>query len=626
MAIKKIILAILLLITVFSTPCYAAKYSKVEILPYANNSNTPKLAIKVNLLKGAKTYWRIAGESGAAPRFNWKDSENIKKFKVNFPAPKRFEYMGIESYGYDEDVIFPVDIKLNNPNKDSILRLQVELLICKDLCIPENHNIELFLGNHINHYLEIKDALDKLPIKLTDKNLLASWISNENRDIFVNFKIANIPHINDSFDIFLENTAMTILDKPEIRKASDGVVHVKSKVRYLYDVDSVKKELENQIITLTLSNGKKAYELTSIFTNNPEGKSTNLNYYKLRIILIALLGGLILNLMPCVLPVLSIKILSILKNGGSTHNKSEITKSLLSTALGIITSFWLIAIGLSILRHAGEAIGWGIQFQYPPFLIFLILVLLFFAANLWGLFEILLPNSLVDKMADLSKGKNFFADFFTGMFATLLATPCSAPFLGTAITFALSSSYFDIFLIFTFLGLGLAAPYIALSFTPKVFKYLPKPGNWMIALKRILSITILLTAIWLSTILYSIHTQQVINSEWQKFDYALIEPAINKGKIVFVDITAKWCLTCKANKKFVLETQDTKQILNAQNILKLQGDWTAKDKYISEYLKHNNRYGVPFNIIYSKKYPQGLPLPEILNKKIITEAIFESTN
>jgi len=620
MIMRKISAALFLLSVVFATPSYAAKYSRIEILPYADNSRVPKIALKVDLFGGAKTYWRMAGETGEGPKFNWQESENIEDFKVSFPVPKRFDYMGIENFGYDDDVVFPVDIKLKDVSKDTVLRLNAEILVCKDLCIPEYHKIEVTLGDHINRYMEVKKYLEKIPEKLDKENLKASWLSVEGTDIFVNLKLSDVAGLDEGFDLFLENKALSILDKPDIKINPSGEVDVKAKLRYVYDIDSAKKALDNQIVTFTFSNEKRGYELTSIFVDNENGNFHSYNLVRIKLLLLAFIGGLILNLMPCVLPVLSIKILSILKYGGKSASKGEILKNFIATSLGIISSFWLVAVGLSILRYTGQVVGWGIQFQYPPFLMFLIVVLVFFAANLWGVFDIILPKSINNKINAFDKD-GVYESFITGVFATLLATPCSAPFLGTAVAFALSGNYIDIFLIFTFMGIGLAFPYIILAFSPELFKFLPKPGAWMQKLKKILAVIVLLTAIWLMSVLYSINNQKVINDDWNKFDYSLIEKSVEEGKTVFVDITAKWCLTCKANKKFVLETAEIKQALEKENIVKLQGDWTSKDDYISAYLKNHNRFGVPFNIIYSSKYPEGYILPELLTKQIVLDAL-----
>jgi suppressor for copper-sensitivity B len=299
----------------------------------------------------------------------------------------------------------------------------------------------------------------------------------------------------------------------------------------------------------------------------------------------------------------------------------------MASAAGILFSFWVMAGVLSTLKSAGQTIGWGIQFQYPGFLLFLIAVLLGFAANMWGLFEIPLPRLIVKNMpARHEHEPTLLGHFLTGSFATLLATPCTAPFLGTAVGFALAREGVDIFIVFTFLGLGLAFPYIVLALSPQVFKYMPKPGRWMIFLKKVLAAALALTAVWLFTVLMTVATQATLDDGWSPFDEALIAPAVNDGKTVVVDVTADWCLTCKANKRLVLDQQEVEDALSGPNILRLQADWTQRNETIAAYLRKYGKYGVPFNIVYGPGAPQGIILGELLSKDEIMRALAEATD
>jgi len=626
MILRKIIALFTLVFLLHASGAYAEQYSHIEILPFTNSSGKEGLGIKVDLESGWKTYWRMPGEAGEAPKFDWQGSENIDKLEVKYPAPIRFTSQEIDGFGYERSVIFPALIEKKNQSEDAVLNLEADILVCNKLCVPEHHSISYNLSSGgVNNYKQVQSAILKLPTKLNESDVKNIWLTQEADGIYLNFNLDNIKNIDKSFDLFLENESMDILDRPQISFTSGASINVKAKVRYVYDLAKARKEIAGKAVTLTLSNGNRAYEVSTIMNDiapNATGIDRTENWLNLKMIIIAFLGGLILNLMPCVLPVLSIKILSVLKYGGAEADEIEhkVLKSFMATSLGIVASFWIIGAGLSALKYMGQMVGWGIQFQHPVFLLFMILILIFFAANLWGIFELMLPQSVAVKLHKRGDD-DFLSNFLSGMFATLLATPCSAPFLGTAIAFALSGSHFDIFSTFTFMGLGLASPYIALSFSPSLFKYLPKPGAWMEKLKKVLAVIVLLTAVWLISIFTSIYNQDVISSDWRKFDRLLIKPAIVHNKIVYVDITAKWCLTCKANKKFVLDTDEIKKVLNSSEILKLQGDWTAKNEYITKFLQENGRYGVPFNVIYSKKFPEGLVLPELLTKQIVLDSI-----
>jgi suppressor for copper-sensitivity B len=348
----------------------------------------------------------------------------------------------------------------------------------------------------------------------------------------------------------------------------------------------------------------------------------------IQIALIAFLGGLILNLMPCVLPVLSLKILSVLSHGGKNQGqkgRNDIFNNFSASAFGILITFWLMAGTLAALKATGQAVGWGIQFQNPVFLSFLIVIVLIFAANMWGLFDIPLPRFIARNIpARHEHEPTLVGHFMSGVFATLLATPCTAPFLGTAVGFALARSAPEIFSVFSMIGLGFAAPYLLLAVSPGLFRFLPKPGQWMVTLKKVLSLALVLTALWLASVLFAITSTPALDEGWQPFDETLIAPAVKEGKVVIVDITADWCLTCKANKRLVLEQDDVVEALSGPEILRLQADWTQRDANISAFMEKYGRYGIPFDIVYGSAAPEGIPLPELLSKKAILDAVAEA--
>jgi suppressor for copper-sensitivity B len=278
-----------------------------------------------------------------------------------------------------------------------------------------------------------------------------------------------------------------------------------------------------------------------------------------------------------------------------------------------------------VLQATGKNIGWGIQFQHPAFLVFLIAILCLFSANLFGVFDIPLPRFIANRIpARHDKEPTLMGHFLTGAFATLLATPCTAPFLGTAIGFALAGGPVEIFVIFTFLGAGLALPYIVLAISPGLFRLMPKPGKWMGTLKKVMSLALLATAGWLVSILLTVAASATLDDGWQKFDQALIAPAVQEGKTIIVDVTADWCLTCKANKKLVLQKKEVVEMISAPNILRLQADWTHPDQAIADYLKSFGKYGIPFNVVYGPGAPEGIVLPELLTMDTVQNALTEA--
>ena len=334
---------------------------------------------------------------------------------------------------------------------------------------------------------------------------------------------------------------------------------------------------------------------------------------------IAFIGGVVLNFMPCVFPVLSLKIYNVLSQKQENISDKTIKRNFLATILGIIFSFFILSLLIVFLKKIGHNLGWGFQFQSPFFLFFMILILILFSLNLVDVFSIDIPiifKKFLNRIINLNKkSSEFFQNFFLGSFITILSTPCSAPFIGTAIGFAFVSPNQIIFLIFFCISLGLSSPYIILATKPQILSFLPKPGLWMRRFKYFLSLLLILTAIWLSkTLLIQINTisNDSKNNNWINFDTIKLSELINENNIVFVDITADWCLTCFYNKKTVLDRKKVKNIFETYDVKKIRGDLTKPNREINKYINSFGRFGIPFNAIYSSSAPQGILLPEVL--------------
>ena len=339
----------------------------------------------------------------------------------------------------------------------------------------------------------------------------------------------------------------------------------------------------------------------------------------LSFLFIAFIGGVILNFMPCVFPVLSLKIYNVLSQQQQNINNKSIKKNFFATILGIIFSFFVLSLITVFLKSVGHNLGWGFQFQSPFFLLFMILILIIFSLNLIDIFSIDIPlffKKYLNKIIDLNKqNSEFYQNFFLGSFITILSTPCSAPFIGTALGFAFVSPNQIIFLIFFCIGLGLSSPYIILATRPQLLTFLPKPGAWMKKFKYFLSLLLILTAVWLfSVLLVQVNAinNNSKNNDWIDFDTIKIEELINENNIVFLDITADWCLTCFYNKKTVLDRKKVKNIFKRYDVKKIRGDLTKPNKEINKYINSFGRFGIPFNVIYSSSVPQGVLLPEVL--------------
>jgi suppressor for copper-sensitivity B len=327
-----------------------------------------------------------------------------------------------------------------------------------------------------------------------------------------------------------------------------------------------------------------------------------------------------------------LKLTSVLGHGGGVAR--DVRLSFLATAAGIGAAFVVLAATLSGLKLAGHAIGWGIQFQQPVFLAVLAILCLVFADNLWGWFEVPLPALAGDLAlsADRRAARHkMVGAFLTGVFATVLATPCSAPFVGTAIGFALSRGPSDIFAIFLAMAVGLALPYLVVAAVPGLATRLPRPGRWMLWLKRLLGISMAATAVWLAWILAG-QTGLVGHPSagretvaWQSFDEAQIPALVASGKTVFVDVTADWCLTCKANKTLVIDQPPVSTALGGPATVPMVADWTRPDPAIATYLGKFDRYGIPLNVVYGPKAPQGIALPELLTDDAVLAALKQAS-
>jgi len=332
--------------------------------------------------------------------------------------------------------------------------------------------------------------------------------------------------------------------------------------------------------------------------------------------------------MPCVLPVLSLKMIQLINY--RDQNQFNFRLKIFFNVFGILTTFICFAISTYFIKTAGDMVGWGIQFQSEYFLIFMITLTLIFSLNLFGIFQFYLPSRFLSILSYRANG--FAGDFLTGMFLTLLATPCTAPLVGTAVGFALAGTTFEIFTIFIVMGLGLSFPLIMFSLFPNIISFIPKPGNWFVLFKKLMALLLLGTAIWLTSILVKLNNDffyssksnidNQITSNWDiANNIELPNQLARQGKIVFIDITADWCLTCKVNKFLVTDTKDVTELFQKHKVTVLRLDWTKPNDEIKIFLSRKRRYGIPFNEIYGPSLPNGKIFPELLNLDTIKEYI-----
>ena len=627
--------------------------------------------LEVNLNDGWKTYWRTPGEGGVAPSIDWSKSGNLQSVDWQWPVPKRYPFLGVETLGYKDQALFPMTLHVKDINKPVKLRATLTLSTCTNVCVLTDYPIEMdFTPKQLQPDASAmhlySQGISQIPMPSSSVKLeKALW---DQKTETVSLVLTN-PQGWKSPDIFVDTSAdnfnETTFSPPEIDISGNQLT---AQIKASSWIES--PQLKNKTLSLVISDQNLAVALSAPLSQGMATSEEPMSW--LFIIAVALLGGLILNVMPCVLPVLGMKLSSVMSVEGLEQR--QIRYQFLASAAGILVSFWLLAGFLAILKLSGQTMGWGIQFQNPYFIAVMVLITGLFAANMLGLFEIQLSGNASTWLA--TRGNNALSGhFIQGMFATLLATPCSAPFLGTAVAFALAADLLTMVGIFTALAVGMALPWLLIAAFPGLSRLMPKPGRWMNTIKWIFGLMMLASSLWLLSLmanflgmvvtlavgvlgaavllvrigqvkgrrsvvatlgvlclsgaaiaLFGLVSGKAVSPlpeelEWQVLDTQLIDESVKAGKTVFVDVTADWCITCKANKVGVLLQDPVYSGLQADNIVRMKGDWTKPSESVTQYLQAHGRYGVPFNIVYGPGAPKGIPLPVILTKEEVISAI-----
>ena len=638
------------------------------------SNNTLAAILEVKLADDWKTYWRAPGEGGIAPSIDWQASTNVQQVTWFWPVPERFSTLGLETLGYQEAVTFPLHIQLDQLDAATQLRGKFTLSSCTTVCVLTDYQLQLDFNasqlsiNNQAMFLFNK-AMAQVP-RTDNPSAQLSQLTWQQDTQQLSFKVDGVSWSQPN--AYIIGDADTYFKLAKLETSDEQLTGLINVSGWLGDVD-----LAQQPLTLVIADADHAVELTGVAqAGSIDLTAFSQNTSWLSMILFALLGGLILNIMPCVLPVLGMKLSTVLT--ANNQSQAQIRKQFIASAAGIISSFWLLAAAVILLKLSGQSIGWGIQFQQPWFIGFMAVITTLFALNMLGLFEIQLPSALQTKLAT-SGDHSYLGHYLQGMFATLLATPCSAPFLGTAVAFALGADFISLVIIFTALGIGMALPWLLIAAAPQLARYLPQPGRWMQHIKLLFSGLLFATAIWLISLLHSFiggwlwviygvlviglcslikqkygakialigislsfmalgligitaaltseHWASPLNPDlaWHMLEQQDINQQVANGKTVFVDVTADWCITCKANKVGVLLQQPVYQALQQPHVYLMQGDWTKAAPHISDYLQQNGRFGVPFNMVYGPGAPQGIPLPVILTSADVMNAIEQAS-
>ena len=602
------------------------------------------IGLKVSMDKGWHTYWRNPGDSGGPIEIDWNLPKGFIVSDIKWPLPEKIEYPPLMTYGYEDFVIYPMVLSIPTDYSDDYFEINADILICADVCIPESGKISSNLLDIESDSL-IYEWLESVPSKSLP---IATSLNDNNLEIKFTFE----KEIKEIYFFPDENDSIDYSSKQNFYK-KDG--------SYYLSIKLFNDEFQNI---------SGVFDIDGAGYNVSNGMFDDLNEEGLSLItalIFALIGGLILNLMPCVFPVISLKVLSFVSMGGSSPSK--IRNHALIFTVGVIASFMLIALTIVLLKQAGNFVGWGFQLQSPLIVGLLSLVMVFISLIL--ITENSFGESLT-KLGNIGRSENgYFSSFLTGVLAVVVASPCTAPFMGAALGYALIQPSGETVPIFLSLSLGFSLPYLLLAVNPKLIDFLPKPGDWMVTLKEFFAFPMLATALWLLWV-FSLQVNQVLvifllvgwlllalNFWIFQKDYKTINKVIflgisiftmifflpeteeieteqnlivgsatewyegieddlrNKNQPYFINFTAAWCITCQSNEITAFSKDSFKSLLEEKNIEYIKADWTNRNDAITRSLKKYGRSGVPFYVYWEPGFKNPKILPAILTDQII---------
>lgn len=612
------------------------------------------IGVRMDMQLHWHTYWKNPGDSGGPVKISWDMPAGFEIDNILWPAPSLIPYPPLMTYGYENFVIFPIKIQIPQGAETEKFIADIDFLICDDICVPERAIIETSYADLTSDfrldetYKELPSVI--LPVISTLKNdyleLRFSFNQNIEEIHFYIDQKDTVLHANEQILIKEENNWLLTVPLNKGIDAPDTIEGI-------LNIDN-----ESFIVDASLSEASSSSETLSIFSA----------------IFFAFIGGLILNLMPCVFPIISLKVLSFISMGGESKNK--IRNHSLLFSLGVILSFVAIAIILLVLKNSGLFIGWGFQLQSP--LIVATLSILMFMIGLVLLSDINIGSSLT-RLGNVGSNKtDYSSSFLTGVLAVIVASPCTAPFMGAAIGYALIQPSFVTLPIFISLGLGFCIPYLMLSVRPELISALPKPGQWMETLKEFFAFPMFATSLWLIWVfsiqagtdalinllmsllmisllfwvfsklttkyikiliiligllittnqLYSIKNTEISDvvlakNTSNKLSWNLnIEDTFKENDQAYlINFTAAWCITCQANDKIALSRPSVVDFMESNNIKYVVADWTNRDKEILKVLNTYGRSGVPLYVFWRPGMDESILLPAILTENLVLDII-----
>jgi len=636
------------------------------------------------------TYWKFPGDAGIPTEMKWKLPAGWKAAEIQWPIPLRLNEPGdIQIYGYHDEVLLLQEITPPASLSESTVQLAGEAnwLVCEKICIPGSAKLQLDLPVAAQNAPANEEIFSRyrrsLPQSWPNATVAsASWKRN-GAELQLSVESAALANYLVA-EFFPLPEGNVVVGHPRTERGADG----KITFRVPIETEDGKLAALNGIVVFGQDqNGpsRNAWSLTRNSSTAIISSSAPLMSGSLaKFLLFGFLGGFILNLMPCVLPVISLKIFGFIQHAG--QDRRRILRSGLAFIAGIFAWFIGLALVLIVLKSAGREITWAFQFTNPYFVLGMSAIVLVFALNLFGVFEIALPQFANRGLLGWTAREGDVGSFFQGVFATVLATPCTAPFLAPALGFAFTQSGWMILLMFLAIAAGMSSPYLLLSAQPAWLRLLPKPGPWMLRVKQLMGFLLLATLlfllwvlgaqrgveaiVWASCFLLALsvacwmkgsflvptaslasrlvtivlvlvlvigsawyfigekfRATKLVSSEtlaqggWQPFTPERLEGEVRRGHAVFVDFTAAWCLTCKFNEATVLESTAVRDAFQRHGIVKIKADWTNADPAITKILKQFGRPGVPMYVLYPGNNAEPILFPELLTQSLILEKL-----
>ena len=596
--------------------------------------------LSLEIAEGWNTYWKNAGSTGLPPSLELSDGKQSYEPELQFPLPKTKPFgedVSLLTYGYTKSVLHPFRITVPQTASDQwTLTGEARWLVCRDICIPESQGLSVSLPV-ASSQLDVRRSASvqqidaaraavptDFPARVNFSGSQSVWISGLN-EVAIN-------------DVMPEGSGEVLGLVQSVQPLGDGVL-----VRFDRALNPSDYAGSHWVIGLESGGVRLPFD-TSLAVPLVEKQDLSLGL----VLIMALAGGLILNLMPCVFPVLSIKALSIA--GKATKERRDIRRGSWLYTVGILVTMLVLALIMVGLKAGGTQIGWGFQLQTPWFVGLLVYVFVILGLWLYGWVEFGMALSGMGN--NLTEGHSGRSEFFTGVLAVVVATPCTAPFMGVAMGYTLTQPWWITLIVFSALGLGLAFPMLAFAIWPQLSSYLPRPGAWMIRLKQFLAFPILATAIWLlwvlvrqtssdilalilggllllvfgiwltrgggrisralgvlaviasltaipgvSQVVPASSVQAMIEIDSEPYTSSVLQGHLNEGRSVFINMTADWCITCKFTEKRLLRTETVDRLFKDNGVIRMTGDWTRYDPLITEYLNAFDRVGVPLYVV-----------------------------